>query len=178
LIVLVLAWTLSWVCRDVGTAEYLVEISKPFLQAQWVPAVVFVLAGLIALSTGTSWGTMAILMPVAASLGYHAGGMAVMIPSMAAVLDGAIFGDHCSPISDTTILSSACSGCDHLEHVRTQMPYALAGAVAAGTGGYVLVNALGYPLWTGYFAITVLIGLFVMGLGKIPQPFPRADSDT
>ena len=152
LVVIVCAWALSAGCRDLETAHYAVAVLRQGVSVEWVPLAVFVTAGLVAFATGTSYGTMAIIIPTAAQLGYEAGGEAVMILAMAAVLDGAIFGDHCSPISDTTVLSSICSGCEHLEHVRTQIPYALLGAVVAALAGYALVGAWGADLWVGMAA--------------------------
>jgi Na+/H+ antiporter NhaC len=99
-----------------------------------IPAIVFILAALTAFTTGTSWGTMAILMPLIIPLSWAvmsvngmaaAGDMHILYSAVACCLAGAVWGDHCSPISDTTVLSSVASGCDHIEHVRTQLPYAL-----------------------------------------------------
>lgn len=144
MIVLILAWSLSAVSRDLQTADFLVSILVGNFSPALVPASVFVLSGATAFTTGTSWGTMAILMPLVIPLTW-----AVMIDSgmnspedfhllysaIACNLAGAVWGDHCSPISDTTVLSSMASGCDHIEHVRTQMPYSLlVGAVALGLG--------------------------------------------
>jgi len=150
MIVLVLAWSMSDVTAALNAKEYLISILGDTLPLELVPAVVFVLAAVTAFSTGTSWGTMGILLPLVLPLAWavmtvsgvaDASGMHIMNSSIACVLAGAVWGDHCSPISDTTVLSSIASGCDHIEHVRTQMPYALlvgAVAVAVGTipGGY------------------------------------------
>ena len=165
LVVIVCAWALSAGCRDLETAHYAVAVLRQGVSVEWVPLAVFVTAGLVAFATGTSYGTMAIIIPTAAQLGYESGGEAVMILAMAAVLDGAIFGDHCSPISDTTVLSSICSGCEHLEHVRTQIPYALLGAVVAALAGYALVGAWGADLWVGMAvgATVILILIHVVG---------------
>ena len=163
--VLVLAWALSQGCGDLHTAHY-VGAALGGISGAWVPLVVFVVAGLVAFATGTSWGTMAILIPTAAAVAFHAGGETTMIIAMAAVLDGAIFGDHCSPISDTTVLSSICAGCDHIDHVRTQAPYALVGFAAAGFAGYGLVAAYGLPLWLGYLTGFAGVFAFVFGLGR------------
>lgn len=142
-LILVFAWVLNAVIKEAGAAPYLVSLLGPDTGAAWLPALVFVLASLISFSTGTSWGTMAIVMPlvipVAAKLtGLHAGGApdAVLIATIGAVLAGAVFGDHCSPISDTTIVSAFSSDCDAMDHVRTQVPYALAAAGLAVVSGY------------------------------------------
>ena len=126
--ILVLAWCIKTVCRDLETGPFLVSLLSDSISPIWFPVILFVIAGITAFTTGTSWGTMAILIPVAiplaASLDGSAYGMVTII-SVAAILDGAIFGDHCSPISDTTIMSSISSGCDHMAHVKTQAPYSV-----------------------------------------------------
>lgn len=135
LVILILAWALSSVGEALGTAQFLVSTLGDNLMPWMLPALVFVLAGLTAFSTGTSWGTMGILIPLVVPLAWAVAGasgdLAVFHASIAAVLSGAVWGDHCSPISDTTILSAMASGCDHIAHVRTQLPYAmLVGGVA------------------------------------------------
>lgn len=142
-LILVFAWILNGVIGDMGTAAYLVSLLRDTVSPAWLPASVFVVAALISFSTGTSWGTMAIVMPlvipVAATLtGMTAdsGAGTVVIVTIGAVLAGAVFGDHCSPISDTTIVSAFSSDCDAMEHVRTQMPYALWAAGFAVLLGY------------------------------------------
>jgi Na+/H+ antiporter NhaC len=137
-VVLTLAWALGQVCSDLHTAGYLKAAIGSQLSPGLLPAAVFLVAAAVSFSTGTSWGTMAILTPLAVPLALSAGGvqMTVVPSTVAAILGGSVFGDHCSPISDTTILSSMASGCDHVDHVRTQLPYALLGAVAALLIGY------------------------------------------
>ncbi|MBN1441580.1 MAG: Na+/H+ antiporter NhaC family protein, partial [Planctomycetes bacterium] len=138
--ILVLAWAISDVCRDVRTGDYVMALSRGFISPRLVPAIAFATAGVIAFSTGTSYGTMAILIPIFLPLAYRLAADAGLDPSLgdrlgvgalAAILGGSVFGDHCSPISDTTVLSSMASGADHVDHVRTQLPYALLGAVVA-----------------------------------------------
>lgn len=150
MIVLVLAWSLSDITQSLHTADFLVSILAESLSVALVPATVFVLSAITAFTTGTSWGTMGILMPLVIPLAWAVMGvngmqsaehMHILYSAIACNLSGAVWGDHCSPISDTTVLSSMASGCDHIEHVRTQMPYALLVgivAVAFGTipGGY------------------------------------------
>ncbi|MCL4203971.1 MAG: hypothetical protein KJ000_15830 [Pirellulaceae bacterium] len=147
LIVLWLAWALSAMTDQdrLGTAVYLGQLLEGRISAPWLPTTVFVLSSLVAFATGTSWGTMGILMPLVIRVAWQvlsADGRPdavhdpLLLATIGSVLAGAIFGDHCSPLSDTTILSSHASGCNHVEHVRTQIPYALlAGGVAilAGT---------------------------------------------
>ena len=140
MIVLVLAWALSSVTEALHTADYLVSILASNLSPSLLPAAVFLLSAITAFTTGTSWGTMGILMPLVIPLAWAVmleNGLSgpedfhLLYSAIACNLAGAVWGDHCSPISDTTILSSMASGCDHIEHVRTQLPYAgLVGAVA------------------------------------------------
>ena len=133
MIVLVLAWALSEVTSVLHTADYLAQVLGASIPPGALPALVFLLAAATAFATGSSWGTMAILMPLVVPLIWTAlqnAGMAdpehyhVLYSAVSCVLAGAVWGDHCSPISDTTILSSMASGCDHIAHVRTQLPYA------------------------------------------------------
>ena len=171
MIVLVLAWSLSNVTEALHTADYLVLVLADSLSPPLVPAVVFLLSAITAFTTGTSWGTMGILMPLVVPLTWAtmAGAgltspadMHILYSAIACNLAGAVWGDHCSPISDTTVLSSMASGCDHIEHVRTQIPYAmLVGVVALllGTipGGYGFSPLLSIPL--GIALLLVLLRL-------------------
>lgn len=152
MVVLWFAWALSAMTDDgyLNTGNYLGGVLESSLPAWTLPTVVFVVSGLVAFSTGTSWGTMALLTPLAVKLSVQmAGGeidSSLVLATTGSVLAGAIWGDHCSPISDTTVLSSRACGCDHVLHVRTQLPYAmLAGGVAIGLG--TLPVALGLPWW-------------------------------
>ena len=173
MIVLVLAWSLSAVTESLHTADYLVSVLAGNLSPQLVPATVFVLSAITAFTTGTSWGTMGILMPLVIPLCWAVmqqsgmdtpADMHILYSAIACNLAGAVWGDHCSPISDTTVLSSMASGCDHIEHVRTQMPYAfVVGSVALLIGtlpaGYGLSPLLLLPV-----GIALLAGvLFVLG---------------
>jgi Na+/H+ antiporter NhaC len=173
MIVLVLAWALASVTEDLDTAEYLVSVLAASLRIEFVPAVVFILSAVTAFTTGTSWGTMGILMPLVIPLAWAVmtvNGMAepqhmhILYSTIACNLAGAVWGDHCSPISDTTILSSMASGCDHIEHVRTQLPYAFAvGTVAVGAGS--IPGGFGFPPLASIlcgFAI-LLAGLYFFG---------------
>lgn len=125
-IILVLAWTISGVCRDLlSTGEFvgsLVQASS--MPPALIPAIIFAVAGILSFSMGTSWGTFTILIPIVA-LVCSAVAPDLMVISIAATLAGAVLGDHCSPISDTTILSSTGAGCNHIDHVSTQIPYVL-----------------------------------------------------
>ena len=129
-LLMMLAFAIGNVCRELGTGQYTAELSKQWLSPHFVPFIIFVVSSFIAFSTGTSWGTFAIMIAIAVPM---AQAMDVNIPlSIAAVLGGGVFGDHSSPISDTTIISSMASASDHIDHVKTQLPYALtAGAITA-----------------------------------------------
>ena len=125
-VILICAWSLSSVIKELGTAKYLIKLLSGSFPAFLLPSLIFILGAIISFSTGTAYGTMGILMPLAVPLSHSINPeMSFIIVSTSAVLTGAIFGDHCSPISDTTILSSMGAGCNHIDHVRTQMPYAL-----------------------------------------------------
>ncbi|CAA6820338.1 MAG: Na+/H+ antiporter [uncultured Sulfurovum sp.] len=129
-VILILAFFIGDIIQNLGTAKYIAtEVKAASLPLYLLPLLIFWVAGLTAFSTGTSWGTFSIMMPIALGL---AGTLDLNIALMiGAVISGGIFGDHVSPISDTTIISSMAAGCDHIEHVRTQIPYALIGAFFA-----------------------------------------------
>ncbi len=160
--ILVCAWGLGTACKDVGTGGYLVTQLAGTLPPTFIPVTTFLAAALVALATGTSWGTMAIVIPAALPLAHSMGGMLILLPTIAAVLDGAIFGDHCSPISDTTLLSSTATECEVVAHVWTQLPYAVAAMLCAALA-YVLI-ALGSSIWVVYaggFSALALTLIFV-----------------
>lgn len=131
--ILVLAWSIGTVTKDMKLADYVVSLVGENVSFALVPTVVFLIGMFISFSTGTSWGTMAILTPIAIPVAYNITKDAWVSTTVMAgtVFAGAIFGDHCSPISDTTVLSSIFSGCDHMDHVNTQLPYALTCAFVA-----------------------------------------------
>ncbi|HKL10076.1 MAG TPA: Na+/H+ antiporter NhaC family protein, partial [Clostridia bacterium] len=138
-IILILAWSIGSVAGDVGTANYLIGIVTETLPPFMLPLLVFAISCVVAFATGTSWGTMAIMMPLAIPLAAAFNGNVVdslMLSTLSAVLTGSIFGDHCSPISDTTIMSSMASAADHIDHVKTQFPYAVFVAFVAIAVGY------------------------------------------
>ncbi len=162
LVILTLAWGIKAVCDDLGTSHFLVAGLQDVVHPQALPLLIFLLAGLISFATGTSWGTMGILIPTAGPLAFHIMGPEGMFLAMAAVLDGAIFGDHISPISDTTVMSSIASGSDHLDHVRTQLPYAMVAMIAASLFGYLwnamdLGYGIGWILGPGSMAAVILL---------------------
>ena len=164
-VILILAWSLKNCCDSLKTGEFLTAVLAGRVSPYWFPPAVFVVASVTSFATGTSYGTMAILIPtaipVAFALDGNTYGLTTMI-SLGAVLDGAIFGDHCSPISDTTIMSSIASSCDLIRHVRTQLPYSLLVAALALLCAY-LPSALGLPpLWSFALAVLVMICLLLL----------------
>lgn len=167
-LVLLLAWALAAVCKDLGTGPVLVAALGDRLPAFVTPTATFFLAAAIAFSTGTSWGTMAILIPTAVPLAHATGNELVLLLTIASVLDGAIFGDHCSPISDTTLMSSIAAGSDHLHHVATQLPYATTVMAAAVLGGYLPV-ALGIPPLFGVTGAALSLVVILRIFGRSPR---------
>lgn len=127
-LLMMLAFAIGTVCKELGTGYYTAELSKQWLAPDFVPVVVFLVACFIAFSTGTSWGTFAIMIPIGIPMAQALD--ANVYFTLAAALGGGVFGDHCSPISDTTIISSMASASDHIDHVKTQLPYALAAGAA------------------------------------------------
>ena len=172
LIILWLAWAVSQITdeKHLGTAVFLGGLLQGAIDLRWMPTVVFVIASLVAFSTGTSWGTMLLLMPIVIGVTFEmltnstvsAAGDPLLVAAVGSVLAGSIFGDHCSPISDTTVLSSQASGCHHVEHVRTQLPYALSVAAVSILCGTIPVG-FGVSVW---FVLPVgslvLIGLLLL----------------
>ena len=174
-LILTMAWSIALVTKDMHTAEFVSEILlKLSLSPFIVPALTFILAALIGFSTGTSWGTMAILYPLILPASWMlcqdqgfsvAETMPLFYNVVASVMAGAVMGDHCSPISDTTIMSSMASGCNHLQHVKTQMPYALTvGSVALLIG--VLPTAFGLPSWIAFLIAIIALWTIVRFVGK------------
>ena len=174
-LILTMAWSIALVTKDMHTAEFVSQLLVQWsLSPMVVPVLTFALAALIGFSTGTSWGTMAILYPLILpsswllcqeqGLSVEAS-MPLFYNVVASVLAGSVMGDHCSPISDTTIMSSLASSCNHMQHVRTQMPYALTvGGVAVLLG--VLPTALGLPSWVAFLMSFAVLWLIVRLVGK------------
>lgn len=164
-VILICAWSLSSVIKELGTAKFLINYLSGSIPAFTLPSIIFVLGAIISFATGTSYGTMGILMPLAIPLAYSINpDMSYVIVSTSAVLTGAIFGDHCSPISDTTILSSMGAGCDHIEHVRTQIPYSLFIAVITIVFGYIPAG-FGLPVYIvlPLALVAVFVGVQILG---------------
>lgn len=133
ILILIFAWTIGSIIGDMNTGKYLSTLAQGNIGVHWLPVILFLLAGLMAFSTGTSWGTFGIMLPIAGDMA-AATEIGLMLPMLSAVLAGSVFGDHCSPISDTTILSSTGARCDHIDHVSTQLPYALSVAAVSCVG--------------------------------------------
>lgn len=170
LFVLPMAWAMKTICEELGTSYYLLSLVGDALPLVAVPLLTFLLAAGMAFAMGTSWGTMGVMIPIMLPFVWHLGAddpvqMMIFVLTAAAVLDGAIFGDHCSPISDTTVLSSLATGCDHLHHVATQLPYALCTMILASLLGYVLVAVFGITpiVFYGLFPIMAYATLRALG---------------
>lgn len=165
LVVLYLAWALAAGVQDTGAADVVSALLQGTLPPAWLPATVFVAAALTAFATGTSFGTMGILVPIVVPLALElTGGVdgPIALAALAAVMAGAVLGDHASPISDTTVLSALGAGVDLLTHVRTQLPYALTTGSVALLAGYIPVG-FGVPVWlslpTGALACVLIVRL-------------------
>lgn len=150
-VVLLLAWSLGDVCEILETGRYVATLLDGSLPPGWLPAIIFVLGALVSLATGSSWGTFALLMPVAIPVADQLG--APMYVAIAAVLSGGMAGDHCSPVSDTTILSSMATGCKHADHVNTQLGYAAVTASVAFLG-FLLAGMTG-SVYTVFAALSL-----------------------
>lgn len=164
-VILLLAWSLSSVIKDLGTAKYLVSLLSGSLPKFLLPSLIFILGSVISFATGTAYGTMGILMPLAIPLAYSMKpDMAYVVVSTSAVLTGAIFGDHCSPISDTTILSSMGAGCNHIDHVNTQMWYSLFIAAITIIFGYIPAGfGLKWYIVLPIAILAVYLGIQILG---------------
>lgn len=167
--ILIFAWTIIEVIDALGTGEYLAGQVDTFIPMALLPALLFLVAGFMAFSTGTSWGTFAVMLPIAGDIA-AAADITMMLPVLAAVLAGAIFGDHCSPISDTTILSSTGAGSHHIDHVITQLPYAVIVGVTSVVS-FLILGATGSTLLgLAGGAATLALILFVVRLFTQKQP--------
>jgi Na+/H+ antiporter NhaC len=185
LVILCLAWSLAITTRELHTAEFITSALHGYVNPYFMPAIVFILSGLIAFSTGSSWSTMAILFPIAIpatwAIASSSGlpdevAMELLFNVIRGILGAAVLGDHISPISDTTILSSLASDCNHLDHVKTQMPYALTVGLVS------IVSITVAAIWGGTFFMNSLILIFDVALlflvvryiGKPVPPFAES----
>ncbi|MGV3227202.1 Na+/H+ antiporter NhaC family protein [[Pasteurella] aerogenes] len=163
ILILFFAWTINNVVGDIKTGTYLSGLVSDNLPVAILPALLFILGAVMAFSTGTSWGTFGIMLPIAAAIAAHSA-PELMLPCLSAVMAGAVCGDHCSPVSDTTILSSTGAKCNHMDHVTTQLPYALTVAVATIIG-YLVVGFTQSGLF-GFIATAISLVLLVFMFKK------------
>ena len=163
ILILFFAWTINNVVGDIKTGTYLSGLVSDSLPVAILPALLFILGAVMAFSTGTSWGTFGIMLPIAAAIAAHSA-PELMLPCLSAVMAGAVCGDHCSPVSDTTILSSTGAKCNHMDHVTTQLPYALTVAVATIIG-YLVVGFTQSGLF-GFIATAISLVLLVLMFKK------------
>ncbi|MFO7524210.1 MAG: Na+/H+ antiporter NhaC family protein, partial [Ignavibacteriaceae bacterium] len=173
-LILTLAWAIGSVTQDIKTADYIISMISDSISPYYLPVIVFIVCGVISFSTGTSWGTMAIMFPIVIPLAAAVSNLSdlstaestlVLHGVISSVLTGCVWGDHCSPISDTTILSSMASGCDHIEHVRTQLPYAIIVAIITMLIGDI-PTAFGLSPYISIALIFVILIVIVMVFGQ------------
>lgn len=174
MIVLVLSWSLADITQQLNTADYIVSLMNASVSLALLPTIAFVIAGIVAFATGTSWGTMGIMMPLVLPLAWSMLGQqgftevefhGAFLASIAAILAGATWGDHCSPISDTTILASVAADCELMTHVKTQVPYALvSGGVAIVLG--TLPAGFGVPWYICWGLSFLTLFLIVRYFGR------------
>jgi Na+/H+ antiporter NhaC len=176
LVVLVLAWSLGSVFEALGAADRIAALLAEGVAVSWLPLAVFLTGSAMAFATGSSWGTMGLLMPLAlpavltagAAVGMTPGEIQVLAPMViGAVFGGAVFGDHCSPFSDTTIVSAMASGCRPMDHVISQLPYALF-AAGMGVAAYALMG-VGAAAWmaTAGCGVVMVLGVVWMRRGGV-----------
>jgi Na+/H+ antiporter NhaC len=173
-IILTLAWAIGAITVEMKTADYIISLIGDNISPHYLPVIIFLVAGLTSFATGTSWGTMAILMPIVIPLSHSVSGLygldaiestLILQGVISSVLAGCVFGDHCSPISDTTILSSMASGCNHVDHVRTQLPYAILIAVVCMLLGDI-PTAFGLSPYLSLGLISLVVVAIVFMIGK------------
>jgi Na+/H+ antiporter NhaC len=172
-LILTLAWGIGAVTNEIKTADYIVSLISESIDPRLLPVIVFIVCGATSFATGTSWGTMAIMMPIVIPLSASVTGInnytpdeshLILIGVISSVLAGAVWGDHCSPISDTTILSSIASGCNHIDHVRTQLTYAvLVGAVCMIFGDILSSYGLSAYISIIFIVLTLIGVVFIFG---------------
>lgn len=173
-LMLTLAWSIGSITNDIRTADYIVNLVSDSILPQYLPVIVFLVCAITSFSTGTSWGTMAIMMPLVITLSNSVSilyGLSsndqhlILVCVISSVLAGCVFGDHCSPISDTTILSSMASSCDHIAHVRTQLPYAMVVAIVCMLLGD-LPTAFGFNPLFSILLIFLTLLMIIKFFGK------------
>ncbi|WP_349408386.1 Na+/H+ antiporter NhaC family protein [Pseudalkalibacillus sp. SCS-8] len=152
--ILLFAWVIVAIIDEIGTGKYLAGIVDGNINLAYLPVLLFLISGIMAFATGTSWGTFGVMLPIAGEIA-AATDITYLLPVLAAVLAGSVFGDHCSPISDTTILSSTGAGSNHIDHVMTQLPYAILAAIVSSIGFIILG-------FTQSITISLLISIVLM----------------
>lgn len=173
-VTLVLAWSLGKMISGLGTAEFIVQLLQSMkFAAALIPAAIFLFGAFVSFSTGSSWGTFAIMMPLAIPMA-QAFGIPFYI-AVGAVLSGGLFGDHCSPISDTTILSSTGAECDLVEHIKTQLPYAVVNGSIAFVA-YIIAGVTKNPVALGFAVVALVVVMFV--LNRISVMRTRTEDNT
>ncbi|RME25347.1 MAG: Na+/H+ antiporter NhaC family protein [Deltaproteobacteria bacterium] len=172
MVILVLAWSLGQACRELKTADFIVSSIGDWLPPSLLPALVFLVAAGVSFATGTSWGTMGILFPLVVPLahGLAPGDDNIMLGTISSILAGSVFGDHCSPISDTTIMSSMASSCDHIDHVKTQLPYALVVAIVGTLLGDLACGLGLWNAWVGLLLSAAVLAAVVWFAGRPVEP--------
>ncbi|MGI5948882.1 Na+/H+ antiporter NhaC family protein [Peptoniphilus sp.] len=162
IVILSLAWTIGGITSDnyLNTGSYIASLITNSTMPMWIlPVIIFIVGAFLSFSTGTAWGTFGILIPIMVPILAHTNHMHYLNIVLAAIFSGSVFGDHCSPISDTTILSSAGAGCDHIAHVSSQLPYALS-VGASSAVGFLVSGFLDKPLLTvpvGFVVLLIII---------------------
>ena len=173
-IILVFAWAISNVTSEMKTADFIISVISEKIHPGFLPAIIFLICALTSFATGTSWGIMAIVMPIAIPLTYNISNInhldsflahQIMVGVIASVLSGSVFGDHCSPIADTTILSSLASKCNHIDHVKTQMPYAITVGITTLLLGYLPIG-FGFNPFISLLIISLVIFLIIKYVAK------------
>lgn len=171
ILILTLAWSIGAVTNEIRTADYIISLISDSIDPRFLPVIVFAVCGLTSFATGTSWGTMAIMFPIVIPLSAAVTGMnnyspedthLILIGVVSSVLAGCVWGDHCSPISDTTILSSMASGCDHIDHVRTQLTYAITVGIVTMLVGDILTAFGLSPVIALLIIISILVGIIYL----------------
>ena len=170
-LILTLAWSIGAVTSEIRTADYIISLISDSINPRFLPVIVFIVCGVTSFATGTSWGTMAIMFPIVIPLSAAVTGMnnyspadthLILIGVVSSVLAGCVWGDHCSPISDTTILSSMASGCDHIDHVRTQLTYAITVGIVTMLIGDILTAFGLSPVIALLIIISILVGIIFL----------------
>ncbi|MRG85167.1 Na+/H+ antiporter NhaC family protein [Salinibacillus xinjiangensis] len=165
--ILILAWVIGTIIENLGTGDYLaLVVERSQLSPSYLPVIVFIVCGIMAFATGTSWGTFGIMLPIVGQIAVNSD-VNMLLASLAAVLAGSVFGDHCSPISDTSILSSTGAGSNHIDHVLTQIPYAVIAAIITIIG-YVVLGITGM-VWITLILSLVLLFATALILNKLTQ---------